>query len=471
MRWGWWISGSWINSLWVRGTRCRSPSVGCCSTPCAEGDSLWALSAVLGVPVKAANAGCRCRRAPVCVEFPKSALACRVGLLRRQGRARIIAAFDTIRHDGAEGHVLGCRSKHSGFQYLQIPCTLRGKATMQGQLRLPRAQLCRHQTESRQRHDIMMLPADNEQAVATRRRARFVLRDTADINRALEHLVRHWTPPSVDVRVDRLTALECQRAQDRFTRLTDNCNCMLGEMLGGATLLIGGYATWISARGLPNLLPLTFATLMTIFAGKGIELAWTRVRLIFVLRALRHRLEETIAGRITAILAKPPETRPYRRPSISTERAAVDNARIQRSKSGASSARIRIPLREVRDIDRLVVHLITHWALPHMEVQVDTLPKMAVQRAQDRLVRLSAGYTYLLAAVLAVVSFLVGFAYIVWPPDEIVLWTMHQDWSDVLMALIVTLFAGLIGCVGEILLIRLRLLLLLFGLRRQLRKA
>jgi hypothetical protein len=235
----------------------------------------------------------------------------------------------------------------------------------------------------------MTSPADHAQPAIPGRRPRFVLRGAADINHLLIHLVTHWTLPGVDVRVDRLPALDSQRAQDRFVRLAENCNCLLGAMLGAGTLVVWGYAMWISPNR-PNFWLLAFATLAAALMGKAIELAWTRARLVLVLRTLRHRLAEANAGRIAQVAAQASEARFYSYP-LNRESGDVLHAdRIPRAHSPLPD-RARVPLRNVGDIHRLVLHLFTHWTLPHMRIEADALPGRIVQRAQDRLVRLSAG--------------------------------------------------------------------------------
>ncbi len=66
--------------------------------------------------------------------------------------------------------------------------------------------------------------------------------------------------------------------------------------------------------------------------------------------------------------------------------------------------------------------------------------------------RLSADCSYLLAAVLAIVTFLSGFSCLVWPSELVVTWKMQQDWSDVLLVLLATLCAAAIGGAIEMLL-------------------
>jgi hypothetical protein len=321
----------------------------------------------------------------------------------------------------------------------------------------------------------MTSPADHAQPAVAARRRRFVLRGAADINHLLVHLVTHRKLPGVDIRVDGLPALDSQRAQDRFVRLAENCNCLLGVMLGAGTLVVGGYAMWISPHP-SNLWLLALATLAAALLGKAMELAWTRARLVLVLRKLRHQLAEASAGRIAPVPAKASAARVYPYPLNREDGELPHEDRIPRSHAPFAD-RPRVPLRDVGDIHRLVLHLFTHWTLPHMRIEAEALPGRIVRRAQDRLVRLSAGYNYLLAAVLALAALLSGLAVVVWPTDELkdelVLWTVHKsaNWSGVLLVLLGTLGAALLGWLGEVLWIRLRLLWVLLRLRSRMRSS
>jgi hypothetical protein len=300
---------------------------------------------------------------------------------------------------------------------------------------------------------------------------KFLLRDTADINSLLVHLVTHRALPVVDVRVDKLPARDSHRVQHRFAQLSLACNCLVGELLGGATLLVGCSAAWASAHEWRNLGLAIVVALAVALIGKGIEVGWTRARLVLALRDLRYRLAETIAGRMVEPLVQVQDARPYQRALNRNDDDVLHEDRIPPVRSRAVPDRPRMLLRGKGDLCRLGLHLVSHWTLPHMQIEADVLPTRIGQRAQHRLVRLSAGYSYLLAAVLAVLTFLSGFAAILWPQSQIILWKMEQDWSDILLALAATVCAGLLGWAGEILWIRLRLLWVLLRLWFRMRGA
>src|SRR5262245_16664077 len=80
--------------------------------------------------------------------------------------------------------------------------------------------------------------------------------------------------------------------------------------------------------------------------------------------------------------------------------------------------RVRFTLRDRKDINRLALHLFTHWKVPRIEVQV-TLPALEVQRAQHRIDRLCAASGYQsTAAVLGVLVLLLGVAHLIRTMDE-----------------------------------------------------
>ncbi len=75
--------------------------------------------------------------------------------------------------------------------------------------------------------------------------------------------------------------------------------------------------------------------------------------------------------------------------------------------------RSRFLVRDIADIDRVRTYLLTHWTPPRVEFQVDMLPAVESQRAQDRIVRLAGGCNCLLGEALAMLT-LVGGSFIAW---------------------------------------------------------
>jgi hypothetical protein len=302
-------------------------------------------------------------------------------------------------------------------------------------------------------------------------RPTFHLHDLADIDRLGVHLVTHWKRPAVTVRIDQLPALEAQRAQDQFARLTEACNCTVGETWGGVTLLTGSALACIW-QGWRYMFWTLIATLVVGLVGKGIEVGWNRVRLLRLLRHLRQQVSDAIAGRLVEpATVMVPEPRTYDYPLNSHNGVLPQISRIQHRQTSGGPDRPRLLLCDAGDIDRAVRHLFAHWQLPRIVIQIDGIPVQSLERAQDRLVRLSEGYSFLLAGVLTFATFVLSMTYVMRPPEDILLWTLHQDWSDFLMVLLATFVAALLGSAIESLWIRVKLLRVLLGLRRQLPRA
>lgn len=298
-----------------------------------------------------------------------------------------------------------------------------------------------------------------------------VLRGTSDVDRLIAYLLSHIKPPRIEVCIDEISESETARAQHDLRLYSEKCNCLLGEVAGGLTLLIGGYNAWLSARGdWPNLLPVVTATACIALLGKSIEVGWSRYRMIRVLRYLRGRLSGSIAA---PAIANPPfpvseiRSRAARSPE---PEISVRIATSPKRKPG-SKGYPRITLSSTQDIDRLIIHLATRWPLPRAEVQAQDLPALTAQRAQTRLTRVSSGYSYLPAAVLALLGFLGGFGLLMQPPDDPVLWRMRPEGSSILSVFAVTLCGGAFGLLAEAFWKRVQFLRVLLALRRHLPKA
>lgn len=298
---------------------------------------------------------------------------------------------------------------------------------------------------------------------------RFLLCSTADINRLFVHLLTHWRLPRVEFRVDGLHVLHSQRAQDRFARLSESCNCLLGETLAVLVLLIGSYATWTTFGGWPEMGLVVLATLGVGLVGKLIEAGWTRLKLLRVLHDLRHRLGTAVDS---------PERQfaiPAVAPHIPQGIHAVDKERrVRKYRPPPKPRRPRVVLHDMADIDRLFIHLVTHWRLPRIDIHVDSIPGLEVQRAQHGVVRFSGGCTYLPAAFLSATILLGGLLYIVWTESQAWFrseradwWLLKLDWDDALPVVVATLCVALIGTALEWVWMRVRLLLVLRGLRNQ----
>ncbi len=229
-------------------------------------------------------------------------------------------------------------------------------------------------------------------------RPRILVRDAADIKRLRIHLLTHWTQPGVVFCVEDLPALESQRAQDRFVRIYDGCNCLIGELLGATVLVGGSFMAWTSAHSYRDIGLVLVAAAYATLLGKGIELVWMRMKLLRVLRRLRRRLAGMDFDEVAPV---PAAVKPFR---VETD-AVVQDSRIERPALPHGPRPARVLLRDATDINRLIPRLAIHWVLPRIEIRMDTLPQVEVQRAQVRIARLSSNFSYLPAALLAIAIF------------------------------------------------------------------
>lgn len=306
----------------------------------------------------------------------------------------------------------------------------------------------------------------------------FVLRDGADLRRARTHLLSHWRVPRFKVSIERLPAVESERAQYRFQRLSERCNCLLGEMLGGITLLAGCYWAWVHTwTGRPNLVPAVLAALAVGLAGKLVEAGITRLRLLLVLRRLRRLLEGRIAPALGEAAGDPwpgrhHEPLLYRLANRWPRKVEDASAPAPAPATAASRSRPYLRLAGTADVGRAAWHVLTRWKLPRIEVDGSALPRAIVDSTQAQLARLRIGRGMMLAAVLATVTCLGGFLVYLMSrsnPNSLT-WAPGQDRASIMAILGGTLLAALLGFIAEATWSRLRLLWLLTGLKRQFRR-
>jgi hypothetical protein len=291
------------------------------------------------------------------------------------------------------------------------------------------------------------------------RRRRVVVRNAADLNRLAIHLATHWTLPRIEISTEAFAALDVQRTQDRVARLSEACNCLLGEMLATATLLLGLGHAWTTSKGWDQVGWVILAALGAGLVGKALNIAWTRVKLLRAVRRLRSPsgtpgdFAEAEAARHARIEAR--------------IRHDVRGERAQRPEASRAEPTPSVLLRNAADIDATLMRVITSRTLPRIQVGIDGLPELEAQQVQHRIVHLSRGCNCVLGAVLAAVTLLVGGLYVVWSASSS--WFPPQSsWSPAGLLLISVLGAGLIGWAIETGWTRLRLLRVLQGLRSQL---
>lgn len=141
--------------------------------------------------------------------------------------------------------------------------------------------------------------AADADAVRSDQRA-VLIADDADVAPVLGRFLVPWPLPRIELRTNALPALDLQRTQQRLTDLSAACNCVLGAVLAGITLLAGGFYIvmtsddwwkWMNYWEVGPGLALAASVLGAGLAGWLIETALTRVRLAAVLLRLRSRLQ------------------------------------------------------------------------------------------------------------------------------------------------------------------------------------
>lgn len=299
------------------------------------------------------------------------------------------------------------------------------------------------------------------------KRPKFVLRNAADFAPVLVHLISKRATPRIEVSFDALPALQVQHAQHRIAHLSDSRNS-LGELLAGIVLLGGCYFAWMLSRGrgwtlglgLGHLGLAVIAALGAWLAGKVVGVAWTRFRLLLVLLLLRRSV---VTGKSFARLVT------SRNVTIETVSSFDEEAPRKPEKVRAAESRPHVILGNAADMNQ-VHHLVTRWRLPRIEIRVDELPALDVQRAQDRIVRLSENCNCVLGSLLAAATLLFGSFYVVFLTNYDWVWMSVGGWLPMGLVLVCTPLAALIGWLLEVAWHRARLLLVLRRLKGQLER-
>ncbi|MEO8314089.1 MAG: hypothetical protein ABI645_04770 [Pseudomonadota bacterium] len=308
-------------------------------------------------------------------------------------------------------------------------------------------------------------------------RSKVLVHDGADIGQLIMRLVIPWTLPRIEVRNDAIPGRVLQLAQHRIERLSGACNCLLGEALAGTILMGGSFAVWVVTQSWRDLALVLIAAVYAGLIGKGINIAWTRVRLLRVLLHLRHQLgagsdidqlEACEHGKAQGGIylghtpPKPPAN--YR---AAVDEPGVRDDQVYRPSSPDVPRRPKVLLQHSSDIDRLLLRLATRWKLPRVEISMAALPPLAAQRAQHHIRLLSESCNCVLAGFLAAATLLGGSFYVIWMPNQNWDWTTPTGWGFMGMVLIFAPCAALAGAVIEVAWNRLRMLRTLFQLRSQ----
>ena len=307
-------------------------------------------------------------------------------------------------------------------------------------------------------------------------RDKVLVRDVADIRRLNFHLLTRWTLPRVEIRIESLPAVVVQHAQHRMARISETCNCVLGVLLAAMTMLGGSYMRWASLQSWiwtsrqfwQHLVPVAMAALCAGLTGWVIEVAWTRIRLTQVLRRLRRRLVtgKTFDAPKRYTGRAPPKSAAKNRAALEDDRVAADS--LKRRPPISRPGRPKVLLRDTADMYRLVLHLFTHWRLPRVEISVAGIPAVDVQRAQHRIAHLSEGCNCVLAAWLAATTILIGSFSVEWISSHHWEWWVSGGWGALGLVAIAALCASFIGWAIEMVWTRVRLMLVLRGVRHRL---
>jgi hypothetical protein len=311
----------------------------------------------------------------------------------------------------------------------------------------------------------------------THGRRRVIIHDAAGLTRLCLRLLFYWRLPRIEVRIDALPGLVVQYAQHRITQLTGARNTLLGEVFAIVVLLGGSYTAWWLARGWQLLVWVAAIAFCGWLAGKLVNGTWTRLRLLALLLRLRIQLGIASRGKVGAIgrraLAAPRQyqgRRPWKlfwRSSKAKRRRSETIAISPQPVRPQKTARPKVSLRQITDIDRLIVKVASRWKLPRVEIPVAAQPSLDVQRAQNLFVRLSEASHCMLGGLLGAAALVGASFYLIWIPDPTITWARTLGWDSLAWVLAVALGAAMIGAVIELIWTRMRLVLVLLRLRRR----
>lgn len=297
-----------------------------------------------------------------------------------------------------------------------------------------------------------------------------VLRTVQDVNRLILRLFVVPEVPPIEVLVDTLPELHVQHTQQRLDQLRDHAIGWLGEVAAGVMLFLGFAYAWARDWQWQKLGIILMAVGAAWLAGRALEAAWGRLRLIWALCRLRRQLVtgKGLYGGSTQALADPAYD--------SATLQVVSSPAAMSRRLGRADAGVAKPLPEpVRiglagDIAPVVGRVLLPWRLPRIELVASEQPALEMQRTQQRITSLSTSCNCVLGALLALGTLLGAGFYIVLSASRD--WDWHKDYWDsrpgMLLAMAVV-GAGIVGWLVETMFNRLRLAAVLLALRGRLR--
>jgi hypothetical protein len=305
---------------------------------------------------------------------------------------------------------------------------------------------------------------------------KLLVREVPDINRAIIHLFTRWALPRVQLQIDSLPAVVVQHAQHRIMQIAEAPRGGLGVVLASTLIVVGTYAGWTSFHSMiwtPTQLwhrvaLLAIAALYVGLIGWGVGAAWIRVKLMRVLLHLRHRLvagdsfkePARYAGRIAPTFAvKIP---------AAIEGAGEPQEDFLRQPLLLRAKQPRLVLHSAADVNRLLIHLLTHWKLPRVRIDVDGVATLDVQRAQHHIARLSEACNCVLGACLAAATILGGVFFVEWKSAHNWDWWVPESWGPLGLVPVTALCAAAIGVAIEMVWTRVRMMRVARGVRHRL---
>lgn len=297
-----------------------------------------------------------------------------------------------------------------------------------------------------------------------------VLRTVQDVNRLILRLFVVPEVPPIEVLVDTLPELHVQHTQQRLDHLRGHAIGWLGEVAAGVMLFLGFAYAWARDWQWQKLGIILMAVGAAWLAGRALEAAWGRLRLIWALWRLRRQLVtgKGLYGGSTQTLADPAYD--------SATLQAVPSPAAMSRRLGRADAGLAKPAPEparigrASDIVPVVGRVLIPWRLPRIELNIPDLPALYMQRTQYRVTQLCASCNCVLGALLATMTLLAGSFYIVLTSSRD--WDWFKDYWDSRPGMLLALGvvgAGMAGWLIETVLTRLRLAAVLLGLRGRLR--
>jgi hypothetical protein len=267
-----------------------------------------------------------------------------------------------------------------------------------------------------------------------------------------------------------------QHAQHRIREISEAPRGGLGVVLASTMIVVGTYAGWTSVHSMiwtptqlwHRVILLAIAALYVGLIGKGVGAVWTRVKLMLVLRRLRRRI---VAGETFSEPARyagrvlPPPAVKF---PAAIEDADVEHDDFVQQPVLSRPRQPRFVLRSAADVNRLLVHLFTHWKLPRVQIGVDGVAPLEVQRAQHRISHLSEACNCVLGASLATATIMIGVFVVEWKSAHHWDWMVPESWGPLGLVPVAALCAAVAGFAIEMVWNRMRMMRVAIGVRHRL---